>query len=218
MSDTLTTGPHLLERLQWRYATKQFDSSKKIPADVWSSLETSLVLTPSSFGLQPWRFYIVTDDATKQKLLPVTWNQRQVVDCSHHVIFAAKKTVTVDDVDRLIDATVSTRGLPKGALDPYRGMMVGFVNNPGLDAVAWASKQAYIALGQFMASCALLGVDACPMEGIVHNKYDQILGIEADGYAAVVAASAGYRSATDKYATMAKIRYPASEIIKHVTA
>ncbi len=203
--------------LAWRYATKLFDPSLRLPAEVWAALERSLVATPSSYGLQPWRFLVVSDPALKAKLRPVSWNQSQVTDCSHHVIFLGRTEMNDRDVQRLIDATVAARNLPAGSIDGYRGMMLNdVVNGPrGKIAQEWAARQCYIALGQFMLACAQLGVDACPMEGFDPAKYDEILGLAGSGYKSVVACPVGYRLASDKYAALAKVRYPASQLVEH---
>jgi nitroreductase len=157
----------LLSQLNWRYATKSFDPSRKIPADVWSALEQSLVLTPSSFGLQPWKFIVVTDEAVRAQLSAVSWNQPQPVQCSHHVVFAARKSMDAAEVNRFLESTVATRGGKIEDLAAYAGMMNGFIANAAKQGWLgeWAVRQAYIAIGQFMASCALLGVDACPNLG-----------------------------------------------------
>ncbi len=208
----------LTAALDWRYATKKFDSSKEIPAATWAALEHALVVSPSSFGLQPWRFIVITDPAVKAKLLPLSWNQAQVTDCSHHVVFAVRKGVDAAYVDKFLARQVELRGGTVEALAPYRGMMTGFLANitaaGQLDA--WATKQIYIALGQFMAAAALLGVDACPMEGISPAAYDEVLGLKDTEFATVVACAAGYRAADDKYATAGKVRFPVSDLVSHV--
>lgn len=201
--------------LAWRYATKVFDAARPIPAEVWAALERSLVATPSSYGLQPWKFIVITDRALKERLKPVSWNQSQVVDCSHHVVFCGRTEMTAADVQRLIDAIVQVRGVPAAAIDGYRQMMIkDVVEGPRSKIAAeWAARQCYIALGQFMLACAQLGVDACPMEGIDAGKYDEILGLAGTGYRTVVACPAGYRAAGDKYAQLAKVRFPAGQVI-----
>ena len=208
----------LLAQLQWRYATKSFDASRKIPADVWAALEESLVLTPSSFGLQPWKFVVVTDPAVCAQLSAVSWNQPQPVQCSHHVVFAARKAMDEAEVDRFLASTVAARGGKVEDLAPYRGMMTGFIANAAKQGWLgeWAVRQAYIAIGQFMTSCAVLGVDACPMEGISTTDYDRILGLTDSDYRTVVACAAGYRAADDKYASLPKVRYAAADVISRV--
>jgi nitroreductase len=204
----------LLNTLHARYATKLFDATKTIPDATWAALEASLVLTPSSFGLQPWKFIVIRDQALREQLLPESWGQRQVVDCSHFVVFARRETTTADDITAFIQLTADTRGIPAATLDGYKAMMTGFAaRHPDLGN--WAGDQVYIALGQFMAACALLGIDACPMEGILPAKFDEILGLKGTGYATQVACAVGYRSADDKYATAAKVRFPAATVIEH---
>jgi nitroreductase len=206
----------LIEAQQWRYATKMFDAAKKIPAPVWSALEQSLVLTPTSYGLQPYRFQLVQDDAIRAALLPKSWGQGQVADCSHYVVFTARTEMQEADVDRLIQRICVVRGVTADKLESFRGMMLkDVVHGPrGKSAHEWATRQAYIALGNFMTSCAVLGVDACPMEGIEPAAYDEILGLGGSGYATVVACAAGYRASGDKYAGLAKVRYETAELIQ----
>jgi nitroreductase len=206
----------LLDTLHWRYATKVFDATRTIPAATWDALERSLVLTPSSYGLQPWKFIVITDKALREQLRPVSWNQAQVTDCSHHVVFCGRTEMHEQDVQRLIDATAAQRGIPAAAIDGYKGMMLkDVVHGPrGKIAAEWAARQCYIALGQFMLACAEVGVDACPMEGFDPAKYDQILGLAGTGYRSVVACPAGYRAAGDKYAQLAKVRFPVSEVVE----
>lgn len=209
----------LISSLNWRYAVKKFDATKKIPAATWEALESALLLSPSSYGLQPWRFVVVKDPAVRAQLRPNSWNQPQITDASHMVVLAAKKEVTVADIDAYVERIMQVRGVPREALDGYRGMMVGSLSNPaglsGGSMAHWTQSQVYIALGVFLTSCAVLGIDACPMEGIDTKKYDEILGLPAQGYHAIVVATAGYRAADDGLATMKKVRAPREAIIKH---
>lgn len=203
----------LLETLNWRYATKAFDPQKKISAEDWSALEDSLVLTPSSFGLQPWEFVVVEDAAVRESLVEHSWNQRQVADASHLLVICARTDIDEAWIDRFMARQVEVRG----AADTdgnYRGMMAGFVNS--LEPAArqqWAKMQTYIALGQFMTATALLGIDACPMEGFLVEKYDEILGLTEKNLTASVLCPAGYRSADDKYADAKKVRFEKSAMV-----
>jgi nitroreductase len=216
MSPTALQPQALLAALNWRYAVKAFDPSARIPEDIWSVLEQSLVLTPSSYGLQPWKFLVVTDPALKAKLEPHAWNQKQVTQCSHFVVFLVKRGVNEADVDRWIARMSEVQSVPVEKLKGYKDFMMGdFVNGPRKTVVdEWATRQVYIALGNFMTSAAVLGVDTCPMEGIVPPKFDEVLGLEGSGYATVVACAAGHRSAQDKYASSPKVRYPSNTVIE----
>ena len=208
----------LLAALNWRYATKTFDATKKIPEATWKTLEETLVLSPSSFGLQPYRFLIVKDPAIRAQLQPHSWNQTQVVDASHYVVLAGRTAMTEAEIDLFLDRVVQVRGIPRESLDGYRGMMYGSLLSPGAETRIphWAALQAYIALGNLMTSAALLGIDTCAIEGFVPAEYDAILGLKEQGYAPVVCCALGYRSAEDKYADLAKVRMPAANLVKTV--
>jgi nitroreductase len=208
----------LLDALKWRYATKKFNSTRKIPAETWAALEQALVLAPSSFGLQPWKFFVIHDPETRKKLSAASWGQTQPVECSHFVVFAVRKNLSTADVDRFVDRIVEVRGGSKESLKSYRDVMVRSTDDARAEGKidAWSSRQVYIALGQFMASAAVLGVDACPMEGIDPAKYDEILGLAAQGYTAICACAAGYRADDDKYAKAPKVRFKTGDVVAYV--
>lgn len=214
---TAPSPASVLAALNWRYAVKKFDPTKKIPAETWTALEQSLVLSPSSYGLQPWKFFVVESPAVREQLLPHSWGQRQVVDASHLVVLAVKKEVGPADAERLIARSVAVRNIPAAALDGYKNMMVGsLTRGSATDIDIWMSRQVFIALGVFLTTAAVLGVDACPMEGFLPEKYDEILGLTAKGYASRVVATVGYRAADDAYASLAKVRYATEEVIERV--
>ena len=208
------TPDDLLASLKWRYAVKRFDPARRIPEADWKALEEALVLTPSSYGLQPWRFVVVTDPALKASLVPLSWNQPQPADCSHYVVLARRVGLTEADIDRFVADMARTRGVPASNLQKYRDVMVGgLLKGPNASMVdEWAARQVYIALGSLMTCAAVLGIDACPMEGIQPGKYDEVPGLK--GYGTVVACALGYRSGADKTAAMAKVRFPVDEVVE----
>lgn len=208
----------LLQQLNWRYATKQFDPNRKISAQDWAALEQALVLSPSSGGLQPWRFVVVNDPALRAKLRAAGYGQAQITDASHLVVFTAKTDLTEADVDAHIKNIVTTTGAPVEAFAQLRGMLVGGLvqSQDAAGRQAWTRNQAYIALGNFLTSAAVLGIDACPMEGFDRAQFDQILGLKAQGYTSAVIATAGYRAATDKYAQTPKVRFPKQQVLVEV--
>ncbi len=216
-SSSQTISPDaLIHQLEWRYATKQFDATRRIAPETWKALEEVLVLTPSSYGLQPYKFIVVTDPLLKAQLRAASWGQSQIEDASHLVVFAIKKSMGEDHIERYVERISQVRAVSRESLEGFKGFMVGnLVNGPGAATIdQWAARQAYIALGNFMTSAALLGVDTCPLEGLDPVAYDAILGLEAEGYATVCACAAGYRSADDKYATLPKVRFPESELVQ----
>jgi nitroreductase len=210
-------APHqLVSNLQWRYATKKFDPTRKIPAPIWEALEDSLVLAPSSFGLQPWKFFVIQDQNLRQQLLPHSYNQTQVVEASHLVVFTIKTQLDVAYADRYLERMAEVQGVPIDTLAGFGNMLKGFLEKPPLSLDEWAVRQVYIALGQFMASAAMVGVDTCPMEGFIPAKYDEILGLPQQGYRSVVLCPAGYRDPTDKHASRPKVRFPKSMMVGYL--
>jgi nitroreductase len=204
----------VLAQLKWRYATKKFDPTRRIPEDVWAVLVQALVLAPSSYGLQPWKFFVVTDPAVKARLPAHSWGQSQPLDCSHMVALAVRADLGEADIDRYLDRIAEVRGQSVESLAGFRRMMLGSLADPELDICDWAARQVYLALGQFMTAAAMLGVDTCPMEGIDPAKYDEVLGIAAQGYRTVVACAAGYRSADDRNAQVPKVRFKTEEVVE----
>jgi nitroreductase len=205
----------LLSALRWRYATKQFDATRMIPADAWSALEESLVLTPSSFGLQPWKFLVVKNTTVRAKLREQSWNQPQVTDSSHLVVLTARTDLTQSDIAAWVARLAEVNGKPEENFEMLRGMIVGF--NEAMSSSQrheWNKRQVYIALGQLMTSAAVLGIDACPLEGISASAYDEILGLGGSGYATCMACALGYRSDVDKYAAAPKARFVHSQVVQ----
>jgi nitroreductase len=209
--------PELEAQMRWRYACKKFDPHRAIPSEAWSALEQTLILSPSSFGLQPWKFVVVKTHEMKERLVPASYGQSQVRDCSHLVVFAARNPMTEDDVHRYLDRIVQIRGVTRESLAGFQKVMLNFLDRPpeGLSLNEWAARQAFIALGTFMTAAAAIGLDTCPLEGIVPAKYDEILDLHSMGYHTVVACAAGYRAADDRYATVPKVRFATEDVIIH---
>ncbi len=218
LSPSPVSAEALVQALRWRYATKKFDPARKLSEATWKALEQAMVLAPSSFGLQPWRFVWVRSEAIRAQLPAISWGQTQPVDCSHYVVFAHRKDLSVADVDRFVDRIAEVRGVARETLEGYRGFMLNYQKAATEQGRvnAWAACQVYIALGQTMAAAAVLGVDACPLEGIEPAKYDALLGLDREGYTAVCGLALGYRAADDKYAALPQVRYAEAEVVKVV--
>lgn len=204
----------ILKRLNWRYAVKKFDATKKISGEDWETLEQSLILAPSSYGLQPYKFIVVTDENLKKELTPAAYGQPQIADCSHLVVIAYKKVLTDADVEHFVERIVEVREQPREQLAEYEETMKGAAKKNVADGTieTWNSRQAYITLGFLMETAALLGIDACPMEGFHPAEFDRILGLS--DYSAVVLCPLGYRDAANDYmANQTKVRFPKEELI-----
>lgn len=217
MESQLKTQSDILESLNRRYATKQFDPSKKISPGDWQVLEDTLRLTPSSFGMQPYKFVVVTDQTVKDKLVSACWNQAQVTQCSHFVIFARNINITLSSVDKFVDLIATTRKTSIESLKPLHGMISGFIAGSTPEKLAdWAALQIYIALGNLVTVAAMLKIDDCPMEGIIPSEVDRILRLNEKGCSSVVACALGYRASDDKYAAMTKVRFSSEELFIRV--
>jgi nitroreductase len=208
--NTSTEEQNLLTSLKWRYATKRFDATKKIPETTWKTLEEALRLSPSSFGLQPWHFVVVTNPEIRQELLAHSWNQPQIVEASHLVVIASARQIDEQSIASYIKFVAETRSNTPQSLEQYQGMITQFVKRltDSNTLEAWTAKQTYIALGTLLTAAAMLRIDACPLEGIISNQYDKVLGLDTGLFSTRVACALGYRSEQDSAASLTKVRYP----------
>lgn len=198
----------LAKSLEWRYATKKFDSTQMISDIDISTIKDILRLTPSSFGLQPWKFVILKNKDIQQKLVEHSWGQNQVVDASHVIVFCRKNTLDESFVQEYIDDYLATIQAPEWTLDWYKDMMNGVLSGMTSEQKEiWADKQIYIALGSLMTALSDMKIDACPMEWFLAPKYDEILGLQEKGVSSVVVLPIGYRTTDDKQGTVPKIRF-----------
>ena len=213
----ITTKEEILEALNWRYATKSYDKTRKVSAADWAALEEAIILAPSSFGLQPYKALVITDAELREKLKAAAYNQPAITDASHLVVFAYKKTVTDADVEHFIARTAEVRGQTPESLADFENTLKATAKRArdGGYVETWNSRQAYIALGFLLESAALLGIDATPMEGFDAAKFNEILGLE--DHSAVVLAAVGYRDAEkDWLVNLPKVRYRKEELIERI--
>jgi len=204
----------LLNALEWRYATKKMNGAV-VPQDKLNFILKATQLSASSFGLQPYTILVISNPELKAKLQPHAYNQSQIVDCSHLLVFAAWTSVSEKQVDDFIANAAATRNLPVNALQDFRNYVWGAVSR--LDAAtqqAWASKQVYIALGTALAAAGEVEVDATPMEGFVPAEFDEVLGLKEKGLASVALLPLGFRSEDDWLSKLAKVRRSADELFQ----
>ena len=211
---TVTDHTIILDQLSWRYSTKKFDSTRKISDSDWHILEESLRLAPSSFGLQPWCFWVVQSSEIRQELLPASYNQMQIPDCSHLVVITHLKEMSKAYIHRYIESISTIRNVTLEALGGFEDRMVGFVDEMGEGVSEWTGRQAYIAMGAFLTTAAIMGIDVCPIEGISTSQYDKILHIDETPYTALAVMATGYRAADDKISK--KVRFDRDSVIKTV--
>jgi nitroreductase len=203
----------LLNNLNWRYATKQYDASKKISENDLQTLKEAIRLSASSYGLQPYKVVIVENPELKEQLKAVAYGQTQITDASHLFVFAADANLGTDSVDQYITNISETRGVPADALAGFGDMMKNVVTNLTADAKnTWSAKQTYIALGNLLAAAAELKIDATPMEGFNAASFNEILGFDKLGLSATVIATVGYRHDADDTQHYKKVRKSQEEL------
>ncbi|MBL4678610.1 MAG: NAD(P)H-dependent oxidoreductase [Mucilaginibacter sp.] len=207
----------LVDKLNWRYATKKFDSTKKIAADKLRYILDAVQLAPSSLGLQHYRTIVVEDAEVRAKLREAAYGQSQITEASQVVILAAETGLNEDFGKKYIDNVATVRGVQREALAGYESMVLGAINGRTPEQLTvWAQKQAYIALGVLVSAAAEQDVDICPMEGFDADKFNEILGLTEKGLTATVIATIGYRAADDPFSQQAKVRRPKDEFFIHI--
>lgn len=199
---------------KWRYATKVFDSTKKIESPLIHRLLEGLRLSPSSFGLQLWKFLVIEDVKLKKLIRPLAWNQAQIEDCSHLIILCRKDNVTDDDINKYIQYNFKIRNIPIESQQGFYKIVKEFLSkkNPS-ETQSWLSHQTYIALGALMLSAAIEEVDSCPIEGFDQSAVNQLLKLPEQGLHAQALCALGYRSCADTWARKDKVRYPSEDLI-----
>lgn len=213
MTSKTISQKELREQLNWRYAVKQYDRTRTVSEEDWNVLEDSVLLAPTSYGLQPFKLIVVTDPAIKERLREAAYGQPQITDSSHLAVFAYKKLLTPDDLAKFIDRVAEVRNVERESLADYEQVINGSAKRAidGGFIEAWNSRQAYIALGFLLETAAMLGIDATPMEGFDAAKFNEILGLEE--YSAVVVAAIGYRSNEDWLAPLPKVRARREDLV-----
>lgn len=207
----------IIKQLRWRYATKQFDKNKRLSSKELDLILEAANLAPTSMGLQPFKIFVVENPDVRQKLREAAWNQPQVTDASHILIFAVKSELTAVDADEYLKLVSETRKVALSDLVDFRSMLVGGIEGKSVaDRRNWASRQAYIALGTVLTTCAMEGIDACPMEGFAPDGFDKILGLTDLGWSSVVMVAIGTRDEGDKYQHLEKVRKPMKDFVTFV--
>lgn len=207
----------VIQDLQWRYATKQYDTEKKISQSDLDTLFEGLQLSASSYGLQPYRIVHIRDEALQLKLREASWGQPCISDSSDLIVFAAQKSITESDIDQHLANTASIRGLTAETLEGYGQFMKSKVlpMDPS-DQLVWNSKQTYIALGNLLNLAASLKIDSTPVEGFDPDQYDEILQLPQRGLRASVVCALGYRSEADATAGAPKVRKSLEDLIINI--
>lgn len=197
----------IIESLKWRYATKKFDSTKILDSKKIQVLKDAFNLTATSYGLQPIKLVILKDKTIQNELVKHSMNQEQVKQASHVLVFCIETAIDKKYIETYFTRIKTIRNTPEEILNPFKGFLIeDFNDKTQTDIEAWATKQAYIALGNLMTVCAIENIDACPMEGFSPEKYDEILKLNKKGLKSVLVMPIGYRAKDDMFADFIKVR------------
>lgn len=207
----------LLEALEWRYATKKMNGNV-VPQEKVDYIIEAARLAPSSSGLQPYEIFVISDKALLEKIQAIAWNQSQITDASHLLVFAAWDGYSLEKIEKVFAKTLAERGLPADRMDEYKQRLWGMYEPLGKEWHAThAAKQAYIAFGLAIAAAAEQKVDTTPMEGFVPAELDKLLGLEALGLKSVVILPLGYRDeAQDWLVNLKKVRTPKEAFVTEI--
>ena len=205
------------QSLNWRYATKAFDSSKKLSNEQLDILLKSIELTPTSFGIQAYKVLVINNPEIREKLKAAAWGQTQLTDASHLFVFTVPTNLNDSHVDKFIETVSKVRNVPIESLVEYSGMIKGAVNSKTPEQkTEWLAKQAYISLGFLLETAALENIDVTPMEGFDPKQFDEILGLKEKNLTSIVVAAIGFRSESDEFQNYKKVRYTRDELIEEI--
>lgn len=205
---------YLLKALQWRYATKIFDATKSMSADDLHTILESGRLSPSSFGVEPWKFIVVENKELRIKLRPVSYDQPKITDAPYLVVIARRTDARATLSSELMDRTAKAQQKPLAEFDGYKQMVDGSIaSKSDAELDAWVRAQTYIALGIMLETAALMGIDACPMEGFSPSGVDEVLGLPTLNLASTTMMALGYRG-DDALASVPKTRRSFEEVVQ----
>ena len=206
-----------IKQLEWRYATKKFDSTKTLSKQKLDVIKQAFNLTATSFGLQTISLLVIEDKEVRASLVEHSYNQKQVVDASHLLVICIQDNISNVDVNNYYKNIKNIRNTPENILKPYREDLINMMQGKSMkERQQWSTNQAYIALGNLMTVCAIEGVDACPMEGFLPSKYDEILKLDKIGLKSVLLLPIGYRAQDDMFSTFKKVRKPIEEAVINI--
>lgn len=202
------------QALNWRYATQRFDTKRQVPAKKLYELLDALRLSPSSFGLQPWKFILVKDKAVRAQLSRFAWAQPQIVEASDLIVLCVKTRMDEAYITSFIRRTAQVRGISVKELREYQNIIMGFLKSlKPQDLTKWMTQQVYIALGVLVSECAHRQIDACPIEGFDSKKFDEVLNLSKKGLHTTVLCAVGYRAKDDLSAKHQKVRFDKKEVL-----
>jgi nitroreductase len=208
----------IINSLEWRYATKKFDPSKKLTVSQIETLKKAFNLTPTSHGLQPIKLIVIENKELQEKFVEYCYFQRQVVDASHLLVLCIETDITTDDINAYFDLEKEIRGTSEAIISNFRNRLIAMYKNKTLEEKQiFATHQAYMALGNLTTVCAVEKIDNCPMEGFISEKIDKLLNLPSQNLKSVLLMSVGFRADDDFMSTLKKVRKPLKETVLEIS-
>lgn len=203
-----------VKALEWRYATKKFDSQKILPQEKVEVLKKAFNLTATSYGLQPLKMVVIQNKELQEKLRKASFNQHQISTASHVLVICIEKEVGKAFIENYFKYVKDIRNTPEDILHPFKESLIGDFEKKPVDEVRlWATHQAYLVLGTLLTVCAVEEIDSCPMEGFEPERYDELLDLQKHNLQSVLVLPVGYRAEDDFFAELKKVRRPLEEIV-----
>ena len=198
---------NIIDSLNWRYATKKFDSKRKLSKSQINLLKKAFNLTASSYGLQPVKLIVISNQKIKNSLLESSMNQQQVIQCSHLLIICIESNINKSYIESYFKRVIDIRKTDPLVLESFKESIINEFNDmSNTSIINWSINQAYLALGNLMTVCSVEGIDSCPMEGFLPEKYDEILDLKSKNLKSVLVMPVGYRSVNDQFSSFKKVR------------
>ena len=198
---------NIIESLNWRYATKKFDSNRKLSKNQVNTLKNAFNLTASSYGLQPIKLIVISNKEIKNNLLESSLNQQQVIQCSHLLVICVETDIDESYIELYFKRVVDIRKTSPKVLESFKNSIINEFNDmSNTSIINWSINQAYLALGNLMTVCSVEEIDSCPMEGFLPEKYDEILDLKTKNLKSVLVMPVGYRSVDDQFSSFKKVR------------
>jgi len=206
-----------IESLQWRYAVKKFDDTRSISEDQITILKQAFNLTATSYGLQPIKLVIIKNKEIQKSLIEHSWHQEQVAQASHLLVICTQNIVDRNSVEHYFNMVKKVRNTPDEILDPFKKYLSESISQKSKEEIkSWAKNQAYLALGNLLTVCAIEQIDACPMEGFIPEKYDELLQLQDQNLTAALVLPVGYRAEDDYMKDLKKIRKNIDEMVLEI--
>ena len=207
-----------IQNLKWRYAVKKFDNNKFLTPEQINTLKEAFNLTATSYGLQPIKLLVINNKEVQQNLVEHSWNQQQVAQASHVLVFCIDTRLNENDVESYFQRVQEIRNTPDKIINPFKDYLKGVISSKSNeDLISWAKNQAYLAMGNLLTVCAQEKIDSCPMEGFIPEKYDEVLNLEEQNLTSVLVLPVGYRAEDDFMKDQKKVRKSLDEIVIEIS-